>query len=133
MHRPLLAILLLCTIPAYAASNASVICTYFTLDDAREVLKRCGKSVESDRNQRYIKLHKALEQFIHKNGPANVGDLMAEQKRATRARLANPDICEGRDFSFFNQMFEQLTSPAGTAAVLENLKTPKDPMEGDCV
>lgn len=133
MHRPLLVILLLCTIPAYAAGNASVICTYFTLDDAREVLKRCGKSVDSDRNQRYIKLHTALEQFILKNGPVDVGDVIAEQRRATHARLASPDTCEGRDFSFFNQVFEQLTSPAGTAELLENLKTPKDPMKGDCL
>jgi hypothetical protein len=30
-------------------------------------------------------------------------------------------------------MFEDLTSVDATAEILESLKTPKDPMEGDCL
>jgi hypothetical protein len=78
-------------------------------------------------------LHTALEGFIYKNGPPNVRELLAKQAQATRIRLDSSDICHGRDFPLFEQMFEDLTSVDATAEILESLKTPKDPMEGDCL
>jgi len=125
--------MLLCAPPAYAAGNASVMCTYFALDDAHEMLQRCGKVIEPDRNQRYVKLHAALKRFIYKNGPSNARDLVAEQEQATRDRLASQNICDSPDFLVIKQTFEDLTSADATTKLLESLKTPKDPMEGDCL
>ena len=133
MRRLLFVTMLLCALPAYAAGNASIMCTYFALDDGHEMLRRCGKVIEPDRNQRYAELHSKLKQFIYKNGPPNVRHLLAEEKQGTRDRLAKQDICEGEDFLVIKRMFEHLTSAETTAKILESLKTLKDPLEGDCL
>ena len=123
MRRFLFVTVLLCTLPAYAANNASLMCTYFALDDGHEILRRCGKVIEPDRNQRYAELHSKLQQFIYKNGPPNVRKLLADEKQGTRDRLATQDICKGEDFSVIERMFEHLTSPETTSKIS---RKPKD-------
>ena len=122
---------------AAKAEEASVMCLYSMVNGARAMLIHCGEPLDEEREQKYVLLNQALEDFIRANGGAIADRIISHegaQGSLEHVRKRGQDSCRSRDYPSWKQFITKLLDDsAATDSIKERLKTPRDPREGGCI
>ncbi|WP_144445717.1 hypothetical protein [Inquilinus limosus] len=119
------------------AEEASVMCLYSMVNVARAMLIHCGEPLDEEREQKYVLLNNALEDFIRANGGTIADRIISHegpQGSLEHIRKRGQDSCRSRDYPGWKRFITNLLDdPAATDSFKERLKTPRDPREGGCL
>jgi hypothetical protein len=122
---------------AAKAEDASVMCLYSMVNVARAMLTHCGEPLDEEREQKYVLLNQALEDFIRANGGAIAERIISHegaQGSLEQLRERGQESCRSGDYPFWKQFITNLLDdPAATESIKDKLKTPRDPREGGCL
>lgn len=122
---------------AARAEDASVMCLYSMVNGARAMLIHCGEPLDEEREQKYLFLNQAMEDFIRANGGAIADRIISHegpQGSLEHIQKRGQESCRSRDYPGWKQFITNLLDdPAAMDSIKEQLKTPRDPRQGGCI
>ena len=119
----------------------STYCVWMMLNDSHMIAARCGAPLDATSEQRYRALRQATEEAFVDNASRHAGataqtvrEQMDRYVQSSQTMLdQQTDYCAKPDAPAVINMLKTITSPENTNKILESLKAPRDPYDGDCL
>lgn len=119
-------------LPIEAYAQTSVSCMYMLMRVYHAELDACHVPLQPPRENRYLRMKAAMEQFIRANAKQDPEAIINGIQDNVKRALAGLKSCNSDDFKLAVQALDQITTEDHEKLVQGTLSFRRDPQIGDC-